>query len=537
MGHIYPDILINNIAVATAISEFVKASFGPRGMNKMIIDGDEATTVTSDGATILRKINAQHPVAKVMCEIASAVDSEVGDGTIAAVILAGALLEEAENLVKMGVHPTVIIGGYKRAMDEAIKTLTKIAVPLSVENKNALGKVVLTTINGKIGANVEKEYSSIIVQAINKISQKTGEKIELNNVKIDKIAGGSLRDTALIDGIMVKGQAVHPSMPTIVEDAKILLIMCPMEVLSMVQYSKWFAYPTGKVGINISDPKRVKQFLEEENRILTNMIKKIESSGANVVFCFRGMDDSVSSQLAVRGILAFKRTTREDIEKLAKATGGKFISSWSEVKSSAMGRARLVHTETIGDEDFTFVEGCSDPKALSIVIRGGTKTLVEDVERVIHKGLCSAKEVMEDRRIVAGGGSIEMDLAYSLEKCAKRQEGRVKLAIQAFSKGLESIPKTLAQNVGLDPIEVITEIRMQHAEGRIALGIDAFNREVRDVMAKGIFEPLGVKIQVIKSATEAANVVLRVDTIITASEGEETKVDETCRREVDEDQV
>ncbi len=537
MGQIFPDILINNIAVATEISEFVKTSLGPRAMNKMIIDGDDGSIITGDGSTILGKIDAQHPVAKVMCEIAKVMNSEVGDGAITAVILAGALLKEAENLVKMGIHPTVIIGGYKRAMDEATETLAKIAVPLSGKNKNALAKVVLTTIKGKIGANVEEKYARIIIQAINKISQKTGEKIELNNVKIDKIAGGSLGDTALIDGIVLKGQAENPSMPKIVKEAKILLVMCPLEVLSMVQYSKWFAYPTGKVGVSISDPKKVKQFLEEEKRILTDMIEKIESSGANVVFCFRGMDEMVSSQLARKGILAFKRVTREDMEKLAKATGGQFISSWSEVTTNAMGQAKLVHTERIGNEYFTFVEGCSDPKALSIIIRGGTKTLVDDVERVVHKGLCSAKEVVKDRRIVAGGGSVEMELAHFLQRCAKLQEGRAKLAIQAFIRGLEAIPKTLAQNAGLDPLDVITEIRRKHAEGIIAAGVDAFNREVGDVIAKGVFEPLGVKIQIIKSATEAATAILRVDTIITADEEEKPKVDETNRREDNEDQV
>jgi chaperonin GroEL (HSP60 family) len=495
-------------------------------MKKLLVTKDEETIVTSDGVTILEGIDPQHPTANVMRGIARTMKSEVGDGTITAVILSAALLQEAGTLVEEGVHPTTIIQGYNRAMEKAI-TIMEERNPqrLHRDFTEMEENVALTAIRGQLGIEAEPSIALIIAHALKAISKTPDNKLDLDNIKIEKIHGGSVKESTLITGLVIKESAVHPDMPTIVKHAKILLVMCPMEILSMVQYSKWFAYPTGKVGIRITQPSRVREFLTAEKKTLERIIEEIAASGANCIFCFRGIDEHVSNQLAKKGILAFKRVAREDMEKLAKSTGATFISNWKEVAPATLGEAQQIRIQKRGNEKITFIEGCPNPRAVSIVIQGATSAFVDEAERVIQKGLRATQEFMIDRHAVIGGGSFEMELALQIHKFANQQLGRIRLAIRAFARALEAIPRTLAENAALNPLDLIAELRKTQMQGQKEMGVDVFEGKVTNMLTQKVVEPLRVKKQALKSATEAAITILRVDTIITKTHKDSKKTD------------
>ena len=503
------DALKANIMAAKVIAESVRSSLGPKGMDKMLVDGFGDVTITNDGATILDEMEVQHPAAKMMVEVAKTQDDEVGDGTTTSVVVAGELLKKAEELIDQGIHPTVIVDGYRQASNRALEVLDQIAIKIDPTDKATLRRVAEVSLASKILAEDKEAMAELAVNAILQVAEKTpdGYKVDIDDVKVEKKPGESLTDTALIKGIVLDKEIVHPGMPKRVEDAKIALVDAPLEVEKTEFDAK----------INIENPEQMKSFLDEEEKMLKDMTDKVSSSGANVLLCEKGIDDVAQHYLAKKGILAVRRVKQSDMEKLVKATGGKVVSNVNDLRPEDLGFAKLVEERKVADDKMTFVEGSKNPKAVTILVRGGSERLVDEAERAIHDALCVVRDVVLDPRVVGGGGAPEAEVARRLREHAQKLSGKEQLAVIAFGEALETLPTALAENAGLDPIDILVQLRVAHEKGQLWAGVDVNESKVADLKERGILEPLGVKVQVIKSAAEAAGMILKIDDVMAAA--------------------
>ena len=499
----------NNIAAAKLVAELVRTSLGPRGMDKMLVDSLGDVTITNDGATILKEIDVQHPAAKMMVEISKTVDNEVGDGTTSSVVFAGSLLAKAEELLDKDVHATVIIDGYLAAADKALSLLAELAKSVDPQEKEILLKIAKTSMESKLVSEDSTMLSKLVVDAILQVSEKQGEsnKVDLDNIKVEKKAGGSIRNTSLIKGIVLDKEVVHSGMPTKIEKAKIALVNAPLEIEKTEMSAE----------IRITDPTQMQMFLEEENRMLKAMVDKISEVGANVLICQKGIDDIAQHYLAKVGILAVRRVKESDMTKLAKATGGRISTNLDDLTSKDLGSAEHVEQKKVETDKWVFIEGCRNPRAVTLLLRGGSQRVVDEADRSLHDALMVVKDVIEKPAVVAGGGAPEEYLASGLKDWADRFEGREQLAIKKFAEALEIIPLTIAENAGMDPIDTMVTLRAKQSQGKKWTGIDARNTRIADMYLLDIIEPVAVKEQIIKSATEAACMILRIDDVIASS--------------------
>jgi thermosome len=497
-----------NIMAAKIVAETVKSSLGPKGMDKMLVDNFGDVTITSDGRTILDEMDIQHPAAKMMVEVAKTQDNEAGDGTTTAAILAGELLGKAEELNEKNVHATIIIDGYKKASDKALEVLEKIAIPVSMSSSEYLKKAAMTSMASKLVSEHREQLADLAVKAILEVAEKEDGKYkaDLDDVKVEKKPGESVEDTKLIQGIVLDKEVAHSGMPKRVEKAKIAILDCPLEIEKTEFDAK----------INIESPEQMEAFLKQEEEMLRGMVEKIAETGANVILCEKGIDDMAQHFLARKGIVAARRIKKSDMEKLAKATGGKIITNMDDMKPADLGYASLVEERKIGDDKMTFVEGCKHPRAVTILIRGGTQRIVDEAERSVHDALCVVRDLVEEPKIVAGGGAPELEVSRTLKKYAETLPGREQLAVKSFAEALEVVPLTLTENAGLDPIDILSELRSRHEKGETWAGIEVLSGKVQDMTEAGVFEPLAVKKQIIKSATEAASMILKIDDVIAA---------------------
>ena len=496
----------NNIAAAKIIAEIVHSSLGPRGMDKMLVDSLGDVTITNDGATILKEIDVQHPAAKMLVEIAKTTDSEVGDGTTSAVILAGALLENAESLINQDVHPTIIVDGYRKASKKALQYLKEIAEEVTANDKSILLKIAHTSMQTKLVRKESDHLADLIVKAVLAVAERDVNKftVDQDDVKVEKKAGGSMKDSVLVEGIVLDKEVVHSGMPKKISEAKIALINTALEIDKTEFDAK----------INISNPQQMKTFLDEENRILKNMVDKVVASGANVLLCQKGIDDMSQHYLAKAGILAVRRVKESDLSKLAKATGARIVTNLDDLFEKDLGAALLVEERKIEEDRWVFVEGCKNPKAVTLLLRGGSQRVVDEVERSVHDAIMVTKDVMENPSIVAGGGAPETFAATKIRAWAKSLEGREQLAAEKFADSLEIIPLTLSENAGMDPIDTLTTLRAKQLKGEKWTGIDVMKGKVGNMKTSDIIEPLSVKNQIVSAATEAACMILRIDDVI-----------------------
>jgi len=499
----------NNIQAAKLVADLVRSSLGPRGLDKMLVDSLGDVTITNDGATILKEIEVQHPAAKMMVEIAKTLDNEVGDGTTSSVVFAGALLSKAEDLLKKDVHSSVIVEGYQAASEKTLEILSEIAKKIQPDDRESLLNIAKTSMESKLVSDESDSLSKIVVDAILKITTKKDEKytVDLDNIKVEKKAGASIKDTHLIKGIVLDKEVVHSGMPTKIEKAKIALVNAAIEVEKTETSAE----------IRISDPTQMQMFLEEENRMLKTMVDKIHDVGAKVLFCQKGIDDIAQHYLAKHGILAIRRVKESDMTKLAKATGGQVTTNLDDLSDGYLGSAELVQQRKIESDKWVFVEGCRNPQAVTILIRGGSQRIVDEVDRSMHDALMVVKDVIDKPAIVAGGGSPEAYIAAQLKEWANSFDGREQLAIKKYAEALEVIPLTIAENAGMDPIDTMISLRAKQTQGKKWTGIDAKNTKIADMLAINIIEPVVVKEQITKSATEAANMILRIDDVIAIS--------------------
>ncbi|TRO54914.1 thermosome subunit [Candidatus Bathyarchaeota archaeon] len=496
----------NNIMAARTIAEAVKSALGPKGMDKMLVDSSGDVTITSDGRTILDKMDIEHPAAKMMVEVAKTQDAEVGDGTTTAVILAGELLGKAEDLINKRVHPTIIVEGYSKAADKALETLESIAIPVNPTEREFLKKVAATSMASKLVSEKKEQLAAIAVEAILSVTQKVGEEylVDLDDIMVEKKPGESLTETRLIEGLVLDKEVVHSGMPKRVEKAQIALLESALEIRKTEFDAK----------INIDSPEQIESFLREEEDMLKAMVEKIVATEANVVICQKGIDDMVQHLLSKKGILAVQRVKESDMKKLVMATGGKLVTNLEGLLKSDLGYAELVEERKIGDDKMTFVEGCRNPRSVAILIRGADKRFLEEAERSVHDALCVVRDVVQEPKIVAGGGSPEMEIARALRGYAETLPGREQLAVRSFGEAMEIVPLTLGENAGLDPVDLLLELRTRHEKGEKWAGVDVFAGKIKDMRALEVYEPLAVKKQTIKSAAEAANMILRVDDVI-----------------------
>ena len=501
----------NNIAAAKLVAELVKTSLGPRGLDKMLVDSLGDVTITNDGATILKEIDTQHPAAKMMVEVSKTIDTEVGDGTTSSVVFAGALLEKAEKLLEKDVHSTVIIDGYQAASEKALELLAKLAKTIKPDDRESLIKIAKTSMQSKLVSEDSAPLSKLVVDSILKIAEKDGDKysVDLDNLKVEKKAGGSIDDTSLINGIVLDKEIVHSGMPTKIEKARIALVNAALEVEKTEMSAE----------IRISDPTQMQQFLEEENKMLKSMVDKIHNIGANVLICQKGIDDISQHYLSKHGVLAVRRVKESDMTKLAKATGGRISTNLDDISASDLGSAEIVQQKKVESDKWVFIEGCKNPRSVTVLIRGGSQRVVDEVDRSIHDALMVVKDVVEKPSIVAGGGSPEAYLAAELNEWSSSSEGREQLAIKQYAEAFESIPLTIAENAGMDPIDTIITLRANQSNGKQTVGINAKESKIGDMFRLDIVEPLVVKEQIIKSATEVACMILRIDDVIAVSGG------------------
>ena len=503
----------NNIQAAKLVSELVRTSLGPRGMDKMLVDPLGDVTITNDGATILKEIDVQHPAAKMMVEISKATDNEVGDGTTSTVVLAGALLEKAEELVTKNVHPTLVVDGFKKASEKAIEVLRQIATLIDPRDKKYLKKIATTTLASKLVSTNSSELADVVVDSILAVAEKSGDKykVDIDNIKVEKKSGGSIRDTKLIQGIVLDKEVVHGAMPKRIENAKIALLNAPLEIEKTEFDAK----------ININTPEQMQLFIDEENEMIRKMTDKITQSGANVVLCQKGIDDMAQHYLQKAGILAVRRIKESDMTKLAKATGARIVSNVKELSTNDLGSANLVEERLVETDRWVFVEECKNPKAVSILVRGGSQRIVDEAERSVHDALMAVKDAVVYPKIVVGGGAPEAHVAHKIREWANTLEGRAQLAAQKFADGIETIPLVLAENTGMDPLDTQVDLRSKSASGKATYGIDVTTAKVGDLSTRDIYEPLAVKEQVINAATETACMILRIDDVIAASKSRE----------------
>ena len=506
-GH---DAQKSNITAAIIVAEVVKSTLGPRGMDKMLVDTLGDVTVTNDGATVLDEIDVQNPAAKMMVEVAKAQDDEVGDGTTTAVILAGNMLKRAQDLLDDGVHATTIVAGYKKAADRAIEILDSIGETIKLEDKVALKKVAMTAMHSKGLGGAREHFADIAIEAVKQVAEKRGDSMyaDVDNIQLVKKEGKSLLDTELVRGIIVDKEVVNPGMPKQVKNAKIALLDAALEIEKTEISAE----------IRINDPTQMKAFLDEENRMMKQMVDKIKGSGANVVLCQKGIDDTTQHYLAKDGILAVRRIKKSDMEKLGRATGGKIITNLDDLKPADLGKAGNVEEQKIGDDKMVFIRDCKDPRSVSILIRAGLERLVDEAERALNDALSVVADVVHKPKVVTGGGAVEAELAKRLRDYATKVGGREQLAIEAFAETLEMVPKTLAENAGFDPIDIMVALRSAHEKkDGMNQGVDVMKGGVKDMKKQGIIEPLRVKEQAIRSATEAASMILRVDDVIASA--------------------
>lgn len=496
----------NNIAACKIIAEIVQTSLGPRGMDKMLVDSLGDVTITNDGATILKEIDVQHPAAKMLVEISKTTDNEVGDGTTSVVVLAGALLDNAELLIDQDVHPTIIVDGYRKAAKKAKQFLESISDKVSANDKNILTKIAKTSMQTKLVRKDSDQLADIVVKSILAVSEKNGESydVDIDDVKVEKKAGGSIKDTMIIQGIVLDKEIVNGGMPTRITEAKIALINTALEISKTETDAK----------INISNPQQLKSFLDEENRMLKTMVDKVIGSGANVVLCQKGIDDMAQHYLAKSGIIAVRRIKESDLEKLSRATGARIVTNLDDLFEKDLGNAALVEERKIEEDKWVFVEGCKHPKSVTLLLRGGSQRVVDEVERSVHDALMVVKDVMENPSIVAGGGAPETFTATKLRSWAKSLEGREQLAAEKFADALESIPLTLSENAGMDPIDTMTYLRSRQQKGEKWTGIDVMKGKIANMKSSDIIEPLAVKLQIVSAASEAACMILRIDDVI-----------------------
>ncbi|TET03764.1 MAG: thermosome subunit [Promethearchaeota archaeon] len=502
------DAMENNIAAAKVIAEAVRTSLGPRGMDKMLVDQFGDVVITNDGATILKEIDVQHPAAKMMVEVAKTQDSEVGDGTTTSVILAGELLKRAEKLLKQKIHPTVITEGFRKAAEKAIEILEEMSIKSGIDDTVGLKNSAMTCMSSKIVSESRDMLADICISAIKAIAEK-GEDgkwvADIDKVQIQKKEGESIDETSLIKGIILDKEVVSPGMPKIAQDAKVLLLQSAIEIEKTEFDAK----------LQITSPEQIQQFLDEEERMLRNMVDKIVNSGAKVVVCQKGIDDMAQHFLSKAGIMAIRRVKKSDIEKLSKATGGMIYTNLNDITPEKLGFAGLVEERKIMNDSWIFIEKCKDPKSVVILIRGGTELIIDEAERAIHDALCVTRDVVEDEKIVGGGGAPEIEAAIQLRKYAQTLGGREQLAVEVFADALDIVPKTLAENAGLDQIDVLMKLRAAHQAGNKFAGHDLETGDIiNDMAAIGVVEPTIVKIQAIKSSTEAASMILRIDDVI-----------------------
>ena len=503
------EALFNNIKAARLIADILKSSLGPRGMDKMLIDAMGDTVVTNDGVTILKKMEVEHPAAKILVETAKAQDAEVGDGTTSVVVLTGKLLEGAEELLNKGLHPTIIVNGFKKASEKAIEFLNEIAVKINAEDIEELKKVALTAMRSKLISGYGDLLAELAVKAVLSVKKVVNGRIyiDIDDIKVEKKHGGSLNETILINGIVLDKEVVHPAMPKRVENAKIALVNAPIEVKKTEFDAR----------IRITSPEMMREFLRGERELVKELVDHIVSTGANVVFCQKGINDIAQYYLAKAGVLAVRRVKQSDMEKLAKATGARIVNNIRELSSEDLGEAKLVEERKIGDDKMVFVEGCKNPSSVAILIRGGGEKIVEEAERSVHDALCVVRDAIIKPMVVAGGGAVEAEIAMRIRSWSNKLPSREQLAAQKFAEALEIIPLALAENAGLDVIDMATELRAKHSEGKIWVGVDVFSGKLTDMFEKGVIEPVLVKEQMIKAATEAACMILRIDDVIAAS--------------------
>ena len=501
----------NNITAAKLVAEIVKTSLGPRGLDKMLVDSLGDVTITNDGATILKEIDAQHPAAKMMVEVSKTIDTEVGDGTTSSVVIAGSMLEKAEKLLEKNIHSTVIIDGYQNAAAKALELLKGLAKKIQADDHESLTKIAKTSMQSKLISEDSVGLSKLVVDSILKIARKDGENysVDLDNLKVEKKSGGSIDDTTLIKGIVLDKEIVHSGMPTKIEKAKIALVNTALEVEKTEMSAE----------IRISDPTQMQMFLEEENRMLKEMVEKLHQVGANVLICQKGIDDIAQHFLAKHGILAVRRVKESDMTKLTKATGGRITTNLDDITANDLGSADIVKQKKVESDKWVFIEGCRDPHSVTVLIRGGSQRVVDEVDRSIHDALMVVKDVIETPFIVAGGGSPEAYLSSQLKEWADTFDGREQLAIKQYAESLEAIPLTIAENAGMDPIDTIISLRAKQAGGKNSIGINAKEGKIGDMYSLDIVEPLVVKEQIIKSATETACMILRIDDVISISGG------------------
>ena len=499
----------NNIAAAKLVADLVKSSLGPRGLDKMLVDSLGDVTITNDGATILKEIDVQHPAAKMIVEISKTVDNEVGDGTTSSVVFGGTLLARAEDLLKKDVHSSIIIDGFQAAAEKTLEIYSELSKKIKPDDRESLIKIATTSMQSKLISEDSGILSKIVVDAILGIATKKGDDytVDLENIKVEKKTGGSIQDTQIIKGIVLDKEIVHSGMPTKIENAKIALVNSALEIEKTEMSAE----------IKITDPTQMQMFLEEENRMLKTMVDKLHDIGTNVLICQKGIDDISQHYLAKHGIMAVRRVKESDMIKLAKATGGRVISNLDDLTEKDLGAADLAQQKKVESDKWVFIEGCKHPQSVTMLIRGGSQRVIDEVDRSIHDALMVVKDVIEKPEIVAGGGAPEAFAASQLKDWADNFDGREQLAIKKYAEALEIIPLTIAENAGMDPIDTMATLRAKQNQGLKWTGIDARNTKIADMLAIDVVEPIVVKEQIIKSATEAACMILRIDDVIAIS--------------------
>ncbi len=495
-----------NVIAVRAISEVVRSSLGPKGMDKMLVDAFGDITVTNDGATILKEMEVEHPVAKMMVDVAKTQDQEVGDGTTTAVVLAGELLSKAQSLMEKGVHPSIIVEGYATALEKSRGWLDEIAIKVNPSDKKMLRRIADVAMATKFLTEEKERLASIVVDAVLAVAElKSGKyTVDIEDVKVEKKPGGGISDTRLIKGLVVDKEVIHGRMPKRVENAKIALVIKPFEIEKTEFDSK----------LSVETPEQLEAFIKKEDKLLEEMVDKLSEAGSKVLLCQRGIDDMAQHYMARRGILAARRLKVSDMERLAKATGARIVTEATGLSPSDLGYAKLVEERKIGEDRMLFIEGCKDPKAVTIFIRGGTERIVNEAERAIHDALCVVRDVIQEPKIVAGGGSPESEVARRLREYARKTSGREQLAILAFAEALESIPMALAENAGLDPVDILVDLRARHEKGQTWAGVDTTKGGVGDMYKLGVLEPMSVKRQALASAGEASSMIMKIDDMI-----------------------
>jgi len=499
----------NNISAAKAVADAVRTTLGPKGMDKMLVDSIGDIVITNDGVTILDEMEIEHPAAKMMVEVAKTQNEEVGDGTTTAVVIAGELLKKAGELLEQEIHPTVIIRGFNLAKEKVLKAMDNISKPISLEDDDELKKIAMTSMSGKSAYAYSEKLAKLVVKAVKQVAEKRDGKVivDTENIQREKKHGGSSEDTELIEGIIIDKEVVHPGMPKVIKNAKIALLDAALEVKETETDAQ----------IQITDPNKLQEFIDQEEKMLKTMVEKVANSGANVVLCQKGIDDAAQHYLAKKGILADRRVKKSDMEKLAKATGARIVTSLDDLKKDDLGFAGLVEEVKIGDEQMTFIRKCKNPKAVSILVRGGTEHVVDEIDRAIEDAVGAVASAIEVGKIVPGGGAPEEEAARELRKFAEGFSGREQLAVNAFADALEVIPRSLAESGGLDPIDTLVALRAAHEQKKVEAGVNVMEGGIGDMIKLGVIEPLKVKTQAINSAADAAIMILRIDDVVSAS--------------------